>query len=103
MVVFFRYIMRNSRNEVLENNMDGFPKSYLHGSSGIQPSLQAQFEGLKAGETKTIFLKREGEISVEDYTFNVIIDNIRSATQEEQDLGYPVVIDDLICGPDCIC
>lgn len=103
MIVFFRYTMRNSRGEVLEDNMDGLPKCYLHGSTGIQPSLQAQFEGLKVGETKSIFLKGGGAITADDYTFNVIIDDLRPAVQEEQVLGYPVVIDDSICGPDCIC
>ena len=103
MIVFFHYTMRNSRSVVLENNMDGFPKCYLHGSSAIQPLLQAQFEGLKVGETKTISLKRDGGIVADDYTFNVIIDDLRLATEEELLLGYPVVIDDSICGPDCIC
>ncbi len=48
-VVVFRYIMKNSKGQVIENTIEGSPKCYLHGSSGIQPSLQVQFEGLKVG------------------------------------------------------
>ena len=103
MIVFFRYTMRNSGGEVLENNRDGLPKCYLHGAAGKQPSLQVQFEGLKVGDTKTIYLKGDGGITADDYTFNVIIDDLRPAVEEEQLLGYPVVIDDSICGPNCIC
>lgn len=102
-IVFFRYTMRNSRGEVLENNMDSSPKCYLHGAAGIQPSLQMQFKGLKVGDSKTIYLKEDGGIIADNYTFNVIIDNLRLATEEELLLGYPIVINDSICGPDCIC
>ena len=58
-VVIFRYIMKNNKGEVLENTMEGSPKCYLHGSAGIHPSLQVQFEGLKVGDTKIIYLKNE--------------------------------------------
>ena len=102
-VVVFRYIMKNNKGHVIENTMEGSPKCYLHGSSGIQPSLQLQFEGLKVGDTKTIYLKKESGFSKEDFTFDIVIDKLRHALEEELMLGYPVSIDGLICNEDCIC
>ena len=102
-VVAFRYVMKNSKGVVIENTMKGSPKYYLHGSEGIQSSLQEQFEGLKEGETKVIYLKKESGQVNEDFTFDIIIDKLRPALEEELMLGYPVMIDDLICDPECEC
>ena len=102
-VVVFRYIMKNAKREVIENTMTGSPKCYLHGASGIQPSLQLQFEGLKVGDSRVIYLKNESDLSNEDFTFDIVIDKLRSALEEELMLGYPVTIDGLICNEDCIC
>lgn len=102
-VVIFRYIMKNSKGQVIENTMNGAPKCYLHGAAGIQPSLQVQFEGLKVGDTKVIYLRKESGVSNEDFTFDIIIDKLRPALEEELLLGYPVMIDSLICDSRCIC
>ncbi len=102
-VVHFRYIMKNHTDVVIENIMNGLPKCYLHGSTGILPSLQLQFEGLKKGEARLIKLTEENEFENEEFTSEIIIDEIRPASQEELMLGYPVSIDDLVCGEDCIC
>jgi FKBP-type peptidyl-prolyl cis-trans isomerase 2 len=51
-VVAMCYTMRNGKGEVLEDTMHAVPVNYLHGSSGIQPLLQAQLEGLKAGDKR---------------------------------------------------
>ena len=103
MVVAFRYIMKNNRGEVIENTMEASSKSYLHGAAGIDPLLQLQFEGLKEGDKKIIYLKKENVQANDDFTFDVVIDEIRPALKEELMLGYPVVIDNLICDEDCIC
>ncbi len=102
-VVVFRYIMKNSKGQVIANTIEGSPKCYLHGSPGIQPSLQVQFEGLKVGDTKVIYLKKENGLSNEDFTFDIIIDKLRPALEEELMLGYPVTIDNFICDRRCIC
>ena len=102
-VVIFRYIMKNSKGQVIENTMNGAPKCYLHGAAGIQLSLQVQFEGLKVGDTKVIYLRKESGVSNEDFTFDIIIDKLRPALEEELLLGYPVMIDSLICDSRCIC
>lgn len=95
-VVYFRYIMKNTKGEVIENTMESSPKCYLHGAPGIHPSLQLQFEGLKAGDTGLMHL--DG-----GFTFDVIIDELRSARKEELMLGYPLSTDHLICDTDCAC
>ena len=102
-VVVFRYIMKNNKGQVIENTMECSPKCYLHGSSGIQRSLQLQFEGLKVGDTKVIYLRNESVLLNEDFTFDIVIDKLRPALEEELMLGYPVTIDGLICKEDCIC
>ena len=102
-VVVFRYIMKNNKGQVIENTMEGSPKCYLHGASWIKPSLQLQFEGLKVGDAKVIYLKNESGLSDEDFTFDIVINKLRPALEEELMLGYPVTIDDLICNEDCIC
>jgi hypothetical protein len=95
--------MKNDKGEVIEDTMEGSPKCYLHGSLGIHSSLQLQFEGLKVGDTKVIYLKKESGILNEDFTFNIIIDKLRPALEEELMLGYPVLIYNLICDSRCIC
>ena len=95
--------MKNSKGEVIEDTMGSYPKYYLHGSSAIQAYLQLQFEGLKVGDTKIIYLKKESGLTNEDFTFNIIIDKLYPASEEELMLGYPVIRDNLICNDDCIC
>lgn len=101
-VVSLRFIMRNSHGDVLENNMQSPPVNYLHGGVAIMPALQRQLEGLVPGDKKIVELSaRDG--SPGDFTFDVIIDNVREALKEEIILGYPVVIDENVCDEDCSC
>ena len=102
-IVFFRYNMKDRNGQVIESNMDGLPKSYLHGSASVQPALQLQFEGLQTGEAKTILLPNEHDNSNTAFTFDVVIDELRPALDEEIILGYPVLIPKSICKEDCIC
>lgn len=102
-VVAMRYIMRNSKSVILENRMDAAPINYLHGSSGIQQLLQAQLEGLVPGDKKIIYLLKETGFVDDDFSFEVIIDSVRTALPEEVLLGYPVQIDSEKCEIDCAC
>jgi len=102
-VVAMRYIMRNSTGIVLEDTMHAAPVNYLHGSGGIQPLLQVQLEGLKAGDQKMVYLLKENGLADDDFSFEVIIDSVRVALPEEVLLGYPVKIDMGKCGKDCNC
>ena len=102
-VVSIRYIMKNSKEEVLENTMNNDPVNYLHGSTGILPLLQAQLEGLKAGDKKVVRLAATSGLTNEDFIFEVIIDEVRAALQEEILLGYPVKLNVSKCEADCDC
>ena len=102
-VAAFRYIMRNGKEEVLENTLEGMATTYLHGSNGIQEHLQSQLEGLKVGDKKMVYLSKSSGLTADDFTFEVIIDQVREALPEELVLGYPVQLDSLKCEDDCDC
>ena len=102
-VVSIRYIMKNSKGAVLENNMHAQPVSYLHGAPGILPLLQQQLSGLKAGDKKIVLLEAKSGFTNEDFIFNVIIDHVRVALKEEILLGYPVQQAATACELDCDC
>lgn len=102
-VVSIRYIMKNSRGEILEDIMNNDPVNYLHGSPAILPLLQAQMEGLKTGDIKTVNLNASQGLTDEDFIFEVIVDEVREALPEEILLGYPVKINLAKCKSDCNC
>src|ERR1700742_5371099 len=70
--VSMHYILRNSKGEVLEDKRT----VYRHGSSTISPLLQAQLEGLKAGDSKQITIKKGEEGADDDFFIQVVIDSI---------------------------
>jgi FKBP-type peptidyl-prolyl cis-trans isomerase SlyD len=102
-VVSIRYVMKNSKGEILENTMNNDPISYLHGSSGILPLLQAQLAGLKTGDKKIVYLTAESGFTNDDFIFDVMIDEVRAAMKEEILLGYPVKITVQKCEAGCDC
>jgi len=102
-VVALRYIMKDGQGDILENTMNREPVNYLHGSPAILPLLQTQIEGLNAGDKKTIYLTSESGLTNEDFTFDVIIDDVRAASKEEILLGYPVRLTVEKCENDCQC
>jgi len=102
-VVSMRYIMKNAAGEELENTMYSAPVSYLHGVSSIHLLLQAQLEGLKAGDKKTVYLDAGSGLVTEDFTFEVLIDQVRPALPEELMLGYPVQLPAPPCEAGCDC
>lgn len=103
MVVALRYVMRNGNGEVLEDTMQSNPVNYLHGSNGILPLLQEQLQGLKTGDKKQVFLSKQNSEADDDFVFDVVIDDVREALDEEIILGYPVQITTVICKDDCVC
>ncbi|MEJ7914194.1 MAG: hypothetical protein WKF70_13625, partial [Chitinophagaceae bacterium] len=102
-VVYFRYIMKNSRNEIVEDTMNGTSTAYLHGASSLDPHLQEQFEGLHPGAVKKLFLPGTSGPVTQQFTFDVIIDNVREASADELRAGYPIEKGDVTCGTDCGC
>ena len=102
-IVSIRFVMKNSRGEVMENRMNNDPVSYLHGSAGIHPVLQEQLEGCKTGDKKIVYLSSSHGLTGEDFVFEVIIDEVRNASEEELMLGYPVKLSVAKCEADCDC
>jgi FKBP-type peptidyl-prolyl cis-trans isomerase 2 len=105
-IVAIRYIMRNGRGEVLENILEGSPAAYLHGSGTIRPELEVQLTGLATGERKQVIVSgAEGFEGMDDrFSFDVVIDSVRAATEKEVFMGRPeeeVQMED--CSPGCIC
>src|SRR5215510_1660131 len=92
MVVALRYIMRNGKGDVLEDTMQSSPVNYLHGSDGILPLLQQQLKGLKAGDKRRVYLFKNNNDVDDDFEFDVVIDDVRTALPEEIILGYPIQI-----------
>ena len=74
MIISMRYVLRNSKGEVLED------KKYA--GAVISPLLQAQLEGLQPGDAKTIVLKKGDEGADDDFTVDVVIDDVREAPPE---------------------
>ncbi len=89
--------------------MAAAPVCYLHGSMAIEPRLQAQLEGLGPGERKQVYLRKGEGGADDDFSFDVLIGELRAALPEEMLLGYPVMRQDQIpannseCGYDCAC
>jgi len=102
-VVSIRYIMKNGKGIVLEDTMNHDPVNYLHGSTGILPMLQAQLEGLIAGDWKVVYLAAASGLTDEEFIFEVMVDEVRVALKEEVLLGYPVKINVVKCEADCDC
>jgi len=75
-IVSIRYSMKNGRGEVLENRSI----TYRHGSSSISQLLQAQLEGLEAGDQKQVFLRKGDEDVDDDFTFDITVEAIREVT-----------------------
>jgi len=97
-VVTMRYVMKDDHGEVMEDTMNNSPVQYLHGSGIILPSLESLLEGLTAGEQKS-FTVTEKQWN-NPFHFEVVIDEVRKATDEEIKMQRPMKND---CGQDCCC
>jgi len=102
-VVSMRYSMKNSEGLMLENAIQSDPVSYLQGGKDILPLLQKQLEGLQAGDKKLVYLYKADSFTAEDFVFDIIIDEVRLASDEEIALGYPLPADVKSCGEACEC
>ncbi len=105
-IVSIRYRMKNSRGEVLENIMESAPVSYLHGAGQILPTLESHLTGREAGASASVMVsKAEGFPGLDDdFYFDVIIDQVRWATDEELKRGQPLTTSkNGDCGPECCC
>ncbi len=102
-VVSLRYVMKNAAGEILEDNMHTTPVQYVHGSGKILSSLESSLHGLETGDEKVVTLKTGDAPGIEDFTFDVIIDDVREASKDEILHGEPVKEKIAVCGPGCNC
>lgn len=103
-VVSLRFRMKNSKGEVLEDILDGPPINYLHGGGNILPLLEAALTGLKATDQKLILIsKNEGYEGMDDnFSIEVVVDDVRPATEKEIEKGLVPLVSDS-CGPEGCC
>ncbi len=97
--------MKNSAGDVLQNILGDKPVEYLHGCGSIMPVLEDSLKGLKAGEKASVTISNSLDIQLDShFYFEVVIDNVRLATDEEIKKGKPVKAEaNDECGPDCNC
>jgi FKBP-type peptidyl-prolyl cis-trans isomerase SlyD len=101
-VVSLRYVMKDAKGEIVEDNTGGKPIEYLHGSGSILPALEQSLHGLIAGQTTAITLSDKNLQGT--FHFDVIIDKVRTAAAQEIKLGKPVSMAETNqCGPGCDC
>ncbi len=99
-VVSLRYVMKNDQGEMLETTMDKLPVDYVHGSGKIIPMLEGYLEGMECGQQKSFSLAADPDSGLgEKIHFDIVIDQVRSATPQESASGEP----DKACGPGCRC
>jgi FKBP-type peptidyl-prolyl cis-trans isomerase SlyD len=102
-VVALRYLMLNQQGETIENTMEGPSVEYLHGSGSILPQLETNLNGLSCGERKKFSFT---DSSIGDIHFDIVIDSVRMADEEELKAGRPAGAEKANvdgCGPDCCC
>ena len=88
-VVSLRYSLKNSQGEILESNWNTAPVRYLYGTGHIHPELEAALVGLKAGDEKSVSLTKAHYPELDDdFIFEIVIDEVRPATEAEQQRGY---------------
>ncbi len=102
-VVSLRYIMKNAAGDVLEDTMSAVPVQYVHGAGTILPSLESSLLGLKPGDKKCVNIFTAPELTDEDFSFDVVIDNVREASDQEIKHGQPANINDMDCDAGCDC
>jgi FKBP-type peptidyl-prolyl cis-trans isomerase SlyD len=97
-VVSLRYTMKDNKGEIIDDIMNSSPIEYLHGSGDIMSSLESSVEGLTEGTEKSFEV--HDKVLNKPLYFEVVIDKIRSATDEEIEKRRVIKTD---CGPDCCC
>ena len=101
-VVSLWYVMKNDKDEVLEDNTGGDPLQYVHGSNTILPTLEQALTGLQPGQTKSVIIS-DAHLRG-NFHFNVTIDDVRLADEKEIEMGKPFLqVANKECGPGCNC
>jgi FKBP-type peptidyl-prolyl cis-trans isomerase SlyD len=104
-ILSIRYLMKNSREEVLVNRLQQEPVTFTFGSGDILPGLEAPLTGLKIGEQKSFWLSPDSTPGLDQpLYFEVIIDDIRWASEGEPKNVKSSALNSINdCQPDCGC
>ena len=105
-VVSMRYAMKNSKGEVLTSLDDCPAFTFLPGSGVILPALESKLHGMKKGEEKAVVVSPQQGIEGlgEEFHFDILIDDIRPATEDEIRSGLAAAVPTAEdCGPACSC
>lgn len=103
-IVSLRYTMKDDKGNLLEDLMDKEPVEFLYGTGRILPELESHLTGLKQGDNTSLSFALDFGSSRTLFHFDVVIDQVRSATESELANGQPEqtkASED--CGPDCRC
>jgi FKBP-type peptidyl-prolyl cis-trans isomerase 2 len=87
-VVYLKYIIKSDDGEIMEDHTSIDPVAYVHGSGSMLTSLEAELVGLTAGDDKSFVLTDEQFTGT--LHFDVFINNVRAATQDEISTGKPI-------------
>jgi len=104
-IVSLRYSMKNNQGDLLDDILKKDPVEYLYGAGSILPILETNIAGMECGEKKSVFITPENASDLnESFQIDVIIDNVRAASEEEIQIGkpFPVYLKGN-CGPGCSC
>lgn len=102
-IIAIRYVMKNSREEVLVNTMAEEPVTFLFGTGEILPGLEAPLKGLKIGEEKRFSLSADSPGLDQTLHFDVVIDDVRWAAEPGREAEKLPDETGGACGPDCSC
>lgn len=84
-VVSIRYKMINNKGEIIDDTFHGEGVSYVHGSGSVFAYLEKELEGVNKGNQKSFSV----EMNKHQFTFDVIVDEVRWATEYEISTGRP--------------
>lgn len=102
-VVALRYVMKDQGGLIMEDTMRGPAVEYVHGIGAILPQLEKRLTGLACGDQTSFAFEDDTAGNIH---FDVIIDSIREANENELSTGKPISVlqkEQESCGPDCCC
>ncbi|MEQ8532524.1 MAG: FKBP-type peptidyl-prolyl cis-trans isomerase [Imperialibacter sp.] len=103
-IISLRYTMKDDQGVLLEDRMSGRPVEFLYGSGEILPELEANLSGMVPGDVANLSFSTELGNSLVSYFFEVVVEDVRKATESEIVNGRPEgAKENTDCGPECEC
>lgn len=86
----------------MEDNTNAEAFTYVHGSGNLMPALEDAMTGLSPGDKKTFSISDKLLNGI--FHFDVMIDDVRTASEEEISNGFPNKLQQTNnCGPEGCC